>query len=361
MKVEWFLNAVIAVGVFASTVMGGEPLQLKNSRTWQLSGRVQFQHLYNPDIEAGASVTRQGFRMRRGRFQVKARVSDYIQARMQLSVRDSKVRILDLDATLTMFENGYLRIGQFKVPVWREELRSSGKLILVERSKISAFLLDYHLAGRQLGVEVGYKTANGIWFAANLSNGSGMNVREDAGQTKSDFVNNGKLYTARAEMPFGSAVSLGIAAAYNEVGRYVAPQVDNRGSIALLSADVNIKLPLDIEVEGGAIVGTVSRNFLNTTDDEPFRFVDVSGRKRVALAAPVPALAGLQVMEIAGGVTLFTPNPSSGYEKALIIRGGPAVYFGKHTRFQMNVEYEKPDDANQDATIRIRSQFTVNF
>jgi len=359
-----YVTMVILFALFVNTLWSGEGLTLKNSRSWQFSGRLQFQHLYNPDIEPDAQVTRQGFRMRRGRFQVKARLNDFIAARMQLSVRDARVRILDLDATFRILGNGYFRVGQFKVPVWREELRSSGKLLLVERSAVAAFLLDYNLSGRQIGMEFGWKTTGGIRFMVNVSNGSGMNVWEDAGRSKSNFVNNGKLFTARITVPVGDAVELGLSGALNEVGYRtdgVVP-VDTRDVIMAVAPDANLRLPGNLELEGGVVLGTVGKNFVAAPEDESFVLADVTGRWRHLFSTPVDNLAGMSAMEVAGGVSYVEPNPSNReFQKMTVFRFGPALYFGKRVRLQTNAEIQQPADDNQETTVLIRTQFTVNF
>lgn len=357
---KW-MGLVLLVLWVPADIFGGEAINLKTSRHWQMGGRVQLQHLYNPNIAADESKTTQGFRMRRGRFWVKAKLTDWIHARIQLSIRDARVRILDLYTTFRLFDSYYLKIGQAKVPVWREELRSSGKLLLVERSAVAQFLLDYQLSGWQIGVEFGKTFTNGATLALSYTNGSGMNVREDAGRSKSDFVNNGKLYVARITLPVGNILSLGVSGVYNQVGYYVKNIQDNRGAIVAIIPDFNLRLGSGVELEGGLVSGSVSKAFTGATNDERFFLADVSGRWTKTLGQPNPALAGMDAVEIAAGVTYMNPNPSSGFLKKMVFRTGPAVYFGKNARLQLNIEYEQPDDDSLDATMLLRTQVTVNF
>ncbi len=351
--------ALLAV-FFRMDAWAHDNVTLKASQKWQMGGRVQMQHLYNPDIEAGDAKTNQGFRMRRGRFWVKAKLTDWVNAKMQLSIRDANVKILDLYATFKLFDTYYLKVGQAKVPVWREELRSSGKLVLVERSAVAEFLLDYQLSGWQIGAEFGKTFANGATLAFSYTNGSGMNVREDAGRTKSNFVNNGKLYVARVNVPFGDILEVAVSGVYNQVGRYVEP-LDNRGSVMAIIPDFNLHLGSGLELEGGLVSGSVSKEFAGTPEDETFFLADVSGKWTKKLAEPVSALAGMSAVEVAAGVTYLDPNATSGYQKMMVFRGGPAAYFGKHARVQLNVEYEDPDDPNLDPTVLVRTRVTFNF
>ena len=109
--------------------LNGEEVIGKNSTRLELSGRVQLQHLYNSDTESDAVNTNHGFRMRRGRFQVKASLTDWVSAKFQVELRDNSPRLKDAEAKMKLADQFFVRLGQFKVPVWREELRSSGKLL----------------------------------------------------------------------------------------------------------------------------------------------------------------------------------------------------------------------------------------
>ncbi len=338
------------------------PLHLKNARSWQMGGRIQLQHLFNPDIDPGAEKTRQGFRMRRGRLWVKAQLTDWINTAAQVSIRDANVKVLDLYATLKVLNHYYLKVGQAKVPVWREELRSSGKLILIERSVLADFLLEYKLSSRQIGVELGRQFDNGASIALSLTNGSGINVREDAGRNKSYMVNNGKLYVARANLPIGNALQVGISAAYNQLGFIVNNIVDTRKTVWAILPDFNLKIGKVLEFEGGIVTGKIRPVGNNSIAEESFFLGDVTGRWRKPLHEPLSALAGMDGVEFAAGIYYVDPNASNpDFQKMIVLRGGPALYFGKHARFQVNVEYQKPDDSNVDATMLVRSQITVDF
>ncbi|NOX37788.1 MAG: hypothetical protein GXO78_09665 [Calditrichaeota bacterium] len=353
--VSGMLVFVLAIGGY------GQSLRLKDSRSWQLGGRVQLQHLYNTNITSGDEATNNGFRMRRGRLWVKAKLTDWVSARLQISVRDKSPSVLDLEARLKLGEQGYFRLGQFKVPVWREELRSSSKLLLVERSLVAEFLSDYQLSARQIGIEIGRTFGNGATIVVNYSNGSGAGVREDAGRKKDDFVNNGKLLTARVNLPVGKVVEVGLSAMVNQVGYRIAGEQDNRGTISAVAPDFGLYLPAGLDVEGGLVFGRVSASYLGTPEDDTFLLMDLTARWKRKLAAPLEALAGLDAVELAGGGTYIQPDAGSGYVEMMVFRAGPAVYFGKQTRFQMNLEYEKPVDERLEAVFLIRSQFTVNF
>ena len=77
--------------------------------------------------------------------------------------------------------------------------------------------------------------------------------------------------------------------------------------------------------------------------------------------APIEALAGMDAYEFAGGITYINPNEGSGYYETTVFRFGPAVYFGKHARLQLNAEYDQPADNTLDSTFLVRTQATFNF
>lgn len=340
-----------ASGVFAQN------LKLKNAKSWELTGRVQMQHLINTDINGQAAKTNNGFRMRRVRLQIKTKLSDFVETKFQIEARDNSPRLKDAEGKFKLSTGFHLRFGQFKVPVWREELRSSGKLLLVERSPVAEFLADHKLSARHIGVEFGRTAKDGVSFALNYSNGAGEGGREDAGRTKSDFTNNGKLFSGRLNVPVGQSVQIGVSAAANQVGNTIAA-TDNKGSIAMLAPDIGLYFGSQekgrVEIEGGAVFGSISADFLGAADRENFTLFDVSGKFVKALREPNRGLAGLDAIEIAAGFSLINEMTD-----LTVFRFGPAATFGKQTRLQVNAEIENPDGG--DAILQIRSQLTINF
>jgi len=152
---------IFALLVYSSHHLHGQEVSAKNAVKWSMSGRIQLQHAYSGDIASNADETNNGFRIRRGRLQVNGVLNDYISTQFQIEVRDNSPRLKDAEGKLKLFNDFFLRLGQFKVPVWREELRSSGKLLLVERSPAAEFLADMLLSARHIGVEFGGQVHEG--------------------------------------------------------------------------------------------------------------------------------------------------------------------------------------------------------
>ncbi len=362
----WRLSIVTGFFLLFFNQGMSQEVKCSNAKTWDLSGRVQVQHLWDKDIESDAAVTNNGFRIRRGRFQVKSTLSDRVSATFQMEVRDNSPRILDAEGKLKVFGGQFFRLGQFKVPVWREELRSSGKLLLIERSAVAEFLVENYLSARQIGVEFGGKLFNKVEFAVNYSNGAGEGGREDAGRKKfsSDYdsltINNGKLYTARINIPLAEAFQLGVSGVLNQRGNEVsAIGFDKMGNVTAIAPDFGIYLPVGFDVEGGVVLGSISKNLSGLTDNQDFFLFDVTGRIKSNLKNPVVSLAGLDAWEFAAGFSYVEPDKDLKDDELQVIRFGPAVYFGKHARVQVNGEIE--DNAISDATFKVRSQLTINF
>ncbi|MEK7728693.1 MAG: porin, partial [candidate division KSB1 bacterium] len=161
-----------AVFILAAQVFSQE-VKTTNSKSWDLSGNIQLQHLYNTDLAGEATRTNQGFRIRRGRLVAKGKLTDYVETSFQIEVRDNSPRLKDAEGKIKLASELYFRFGQFKVPVWREELRSSTRLLLLERSAAADFLVSNNLSARHIGVEFGRAPKEGLQFIFNLSNGAG--------------------------------------------------------------------------------------------------------------------------------------------------------------------------------------------
>ncbi|GEM_PF-4920060 len=336
-----------------------------NAQKWKLTGRVQLQHLYNSDIDATASQTNQGFRIRRGRLQVKATVNKHVKGKLQIAVRDNNPRLKDAVVKLLFPKGLYAKFGQFKVPVWREELRSSGKLLLIERSEAAEFLAENHFSSRSIGVEFGGHPSDVFSFAINYSNGAGAGAREDAGRKKTVLINNGKMWSARIEVKPTHIIHGGISAVVNSLGKKVnSPPPDspnNSGNIFLVAPDVGIYLPSGITIESGLALGKFTKEFLLTPNDIAFTLFDITGRWQHPLSSPVEELAGLSQVEFAAGFTFIEPDRDTANDEQTVLRFGPAVYFGKNTRLQVNGEIENPAAPGENSIFKLRSQITLNF
>jgi hypothetical protein len=337
----------------------------KNSLKLDLGGRVQFQHVYNDNLADADSITNHGFRMRRVRLQLDVKITDFLLSKIQIEVRDNSPRLKDAEGKLLLFDNYYFRFGQFKVPVWREEfIRSSGDLILVERSAAAEFLVLNLLSARQIGAEIGGNLSSSLTFALNYSNGSGEGTSEIEklileGNKLSTDVNRGKMWAGRFDLTRSKRYKLGISGAINYLGSR-NDSLNNKGENLVIAPDFGIYLPIGFDLEGGIAFGTLSGGFLKTPDDVNFTLADLTGRWKKMFDRQYHQWAGLQGIEMALGFSYIDCDANAMGERNSY-RFGPALYFSKKTRLQANLEIIEPAMEEEKVFWRIRSQFTVNL
>ena len=366
---NWF--GALIVFLFFTFLQNGlsQEVKPKNSMELNLSGRVQLQHFYNDAFRTADTLTYHGFRIRRGRFQVDAKLTPYLSAKLQLEARDNSPRLKDAEARLQLFKNYYVRFGQFKVPVWREEYkRSSGDLILVERSATSTFLVLNLLSDRQIGVEFGGALTSKLSFALNYSNGSGEGNSEIEiatflrGEDRIELLltrNNGKMYIGRLDYDLSDKVQVGLSGVVNFIGNEV-DTLSNEGENTLIAPDFGIYLPSGFDLEGGIAFGSISKSFIEEAENKNFVAADLTGRWKKMFEKELEFWGGLSGFEIAAGISYIDVDTNE-LNQRNAYRFGPAVYFGKKSRLQVNAEIVDPADKEQDIFWRIRSQFTVNF
>jgi len=365
---QFFL--VILISLFFSQLQSQE-VASKNSMSLEFSGRVQLQHLYAPETQLQEGITLNGFRIRRGRLRVDAKITPYLSTKFQMEARDNFPRLKDAEGKLKLFTNYYVRFGQFKVPVWREEfLRSSSDLILVERSPASIFLIINLLSARQIGAEVGGQFTEKFSFAFNYSNGSGEGNSEIAVLEKLSLkngtvslLNDGKMYTGRLDYNFSDAIQVGISGVINDIG-VQSDTINQSGQNSLIAPDIGIYLPNGIDIEAGVGYGEISKSFFQIFNDQTYFLADVTGRWKKFYKKENAKWGGLNGFELAAGVSHINTQLKTDNEELnerTTVRFGPGVYFGKKTRLQVNGEFVDSKSNGKNNFWRIRSQFTVNF
>lgn len=360
--------AIIALLSMIGVEVVAQEVKSRNAQSWELAGSIQLQYLYNSDIPADALTTNNGFRMRRGRLSARGKVTDFVETAFQIEMRDNNPRLKDAEGRIKLADNFYFRFGQFKVPVWREELRSSTNLLLVERSAAAEFLVENNFSSRQIGVELGRRSSQGLQLAVNVANGAGEGVREDAGRDKSDFVNNGKSFTGRASLPVGEHVQIGVSGAAN---RFTAIN-QNQNSTAVLSGTNTMIAPdfgiylhptsarNQVDVEGGLAYGALAKELAGTAEDVHFLVADITGRLTAKFEHAHANLGGLDAFELAAGVSYVEPNDKTD-DESWVFRFGPALCFGKSARLLVNGEVTKPVPQGAESIFQIRSQANFNF
>lgn len=366
-KIYIFLFSVIMVFIWQIQPIKAQEVKAKNSLKLDISGRVQLQHVYNSRLRTVDEETYHGFRMRRVRLQVQGELTPFLSATIQVDARDNAPRLKDGFGKLKLFQKYYFRFGQFKVPVWREEfLRSSGDLFLVERSSAADFLVLTNLSARQIGIEAGGSPSSRLSFAVNYSNGSGEGISEiernilGTNDIPLLTLNNGKMYVGRIDYNFSNQFKVGISGAVNYVGSKV-DTVNNSGKNTAIAPDFGIYLPMGLQVEGALAHGSVSKAFfVGSFEDQTYTVGNISARWRKILKTESADWGGLSGYEIEAGYS-FIKLKNAEFEVRNSFAFGPAAYFGKKSRLQVNLEIVNPAIKNETNFWRIRSQFTVNL
>lgn len=346
-----------------------QEVKAANSESLKLSGRVQLQHLYSDEYDSDADTTNNGFRLRRVRVRTDAQLTPYVSGKIEFEVRDNSPRLKDAFGKILLFKNYGLRAGQYKVPVWREEfIRSSGELLLVERSSVARLLEESLLSARHVGIEFEGKPNKHFSFAVNYSNGAGEGIHEITSK-KTVRVNNAKMLAGRIDLNLLEELKIGVSGAVNYLGNEIAifdtadnkiGVADSKGENYTIAPDLGIYLPVGLDVEAGAAFGTLTKYFAGTPEDVNFTGFDITGRWKTKLSQASQSLGGMDALEIAAGVS-FLDTDEDYFEEKMNLRFGPALYFGKKTRLQINGEYVEPSNDDADAIFRVRSQITVNL
>jgi hypothetical protein len=172
-----------------------------------------------------------GFSIRRARIILDGFLfSKKIKYYEQLTVEGGSLSLRDLYLTIKPLEIFGVTLGQFKVPYNREELTSSSKLELVERSITN----EYFFLGRDIGVDVSFGPEK-YKLRLGAFTGAGRNItRLDPTVRPSKNL----LYTARLELsPLGKFI-------YDQPNLKGEKAVNIGGSVAVfpLSTAESIKI-----------------------------------------------------------------------------------------------------------------------
>jgi phosphate-selective porin OprO and OprP len=162
---------------------------LTAARQVQLTGysQIRFQIL----DEKGK---KDGFDIRRARLDLKGTVSPYFAYRLQTDFAD-KPKIIDAYGEIKLADYFMITAGQFKIPLSLENLTSSNKLEMIDRSQVVEALVARskdaigNHNGRDIGVQISgsFLKIKGMPFAeyrVGVFNGSGINAADTANEAK---------------------------------------------------------------------------------------------------------------------------------------------------------------------------------
>jgi hypothetical protein len=161
------------------------------------------QPVYTVNLSNSISPNNQ-FYLNRLRIGVESKFSNYAYAEVQLDPLDQFL-IKDAKVELDFLEDFSLSFGRFKKPFSLERLTSVKNIPFLERSKIVKEMNDLSYAGRDLGLQVDYKTKFNkieLLISVGVFNGNPNSFTGDN--------NNSKSFAQRIEVNLKKSFSFGI-------------------------------------------------------------------------------------------------------------------------------------------------------
>ena len=124
---------------------------LTASKPMQLSGYIQFRNQFFDE-----KAKRDGFDIRRTRLDLKGNVTPYFSYRVQADLAE-KPKLIDGYGEIKLTEHFNITAGQFKIPFSLENLASSNKLEMIDRSQVVEALVarGKDVIGNQNGRDIG--------------------------------------------------------------------------------------------------------------------------------------------------------------------------------------------------------------
>ena len=159
------------------------------ARQLQLTGYTQFRYQ-----ELDEKGKKDGFDIRRARLDLKGALTPYFAYRLQTDFAASP-KIIDAYTEVRIAEYFMITAGQFKIPLSLENLTSSNKLEMIDRSQVVEALVARgkdvigNQNGRDIGVQISgtFLKIKGLPLAEyriGVFNGSGINIADTANKAK---------------------------------------------------------------------------------------------------------------------------------------------------------------------------------
>jgi phosphate-selective porin OprO/OprP len=171
-----------------------------------------------------------GFDIRRARVDLKGSVTPYFSYRLQADLVD-KPKLIDAYGEIKLTDYFSITAGQFKIPFSMENLTSSNKLEMIDRSQVVEALVARskdvigNQNGRDIGVQVGgtllkVKDISLIEYRLGVFNGSGINVADTANNEKD--ISGRLIFTPVKGFSFGGSF-------YSGWEKAIKPDVAGKG------------------------------------------------------------------------------------------------------------------------------------
>jgi phosphate-selective porin OprO/OprP len=170
-----------------------------------------------------------GFDIRRARLDLRGTVTPYFAYRFQTDFAD-KPKIIDAYSEIRLADFFTITAGQFKIPLSLENLTSSNKLEMIDRSQVVEALVarGKDVIGNQNGRDIGVQISGTLFKVRGMSlaeyrfgvfNGSGINVADTANEAKD--IAGRLILTPVKGLSFGAAY-------YNGWDKAIKPDVPGK-------------------------------------------------------------------------------------------------------------------------------------
>jgi hypothetical protein len=279
-------------------------------------------------------------------------------------------------------KNSWVKIGNYKPPLWPEDMKEDRDLAFVYRSRVSLFLDILHSSNHHPCGEVGFVIVERLRVTANVA--VTKKYDSDASRRDRSFANRGhlpNLFTVRVEGGSVPLTNLAIAFSENRVGK---DGKDRRGIVRMLVPSIQVSKTYQmhsLHIESAYVFGKVIGKDYRLSfglEQENISYFDASIRWRFSRRSEYNfSFSGV---ELSGGYTHTTPDLSrnrnsfvseddSVFDRIVTWRVGIGSYFGKNLQLQINGERElfkndpSPEYVGNSGLVqyRLRSQLSYNF
>ena len=316
------------------------------------------------------------FRIRRAEVYIKPTLTARIKSSIGMDVVPTALSLKDVYMDFLVSPKGYftVRMGHWKKPFSREELRSSGAILMVDRGRVSEEFGPSRLAYQERDMGVAalgdfYEAKVPFEYQFGIFNGNGANQPTDTDSRKS--------VVGRVEAIPVAGFSIGVSFNVNDLGVGLARGVtDTLGYPGNESHFKAKAYGLDWKVQkrgfilegefrsgdnwrGGVIGGRASANILGKR--QVIRGVTVRGVYVTALYKAPTKSKDLPFVEPGFRVEKYDPNTKVANDGSTFYTPYVGFYFHEHARLQLNAVVEKPQNSARQTITTFVAQWTVRY
>lgn len=349
------------------------PFVTKLAETLEFTGFIQPRWEYTNQLNA---LPNNSFRIRRAEIGIKPSLTSRIKTTVVMDVVPTAVVLKDAYFDFMLSPKGFftVRMGHWKKPFSREELRSSGAILMVDRGRMDSAFGPSGLIylERDAGVAVlgdFYENRVPFEYQFGIFNGNGANLAADA--------DNRKSYVGRVEFIPVAGLSIGANFNVNDLGVNKASGVadtlgypGNQANFKAKAYGVDTKIQkkgfiLEGEFRSGdnwrgaVIAGRAAANILGKTLIN--RTITVRGVCITAVYKANTNNKNIPFVEPGFRIETYDPNTNVSKDGSTFYTPYLAFYFHEACRLQLNAVIEKPQDSVKQTLKTFVAQWTVRY